>query len=293
MSEANISAADPHPRKRIKVLDTEIAYVDTGEGDPVVFLHGNPTSSYLWRNIIPHLSGIARCLAPDLVGMGESGKNPAGFYRFVDHAKYLDAWIEALGLDNITFVVHDWGSALGFYWAQRHPDRVKGIAYMEAIVRPVTWDDWPPAARSLFQGFRSEAGEEMVLQKNVFVERILPASVLRGLTEAEMTVYRRPFLEPGESRRPTLTWPREIPVDGAPADVVEIVRAYGAWLATSDLPKLFVNGDPGSILVGPQREFCRTWPNQREVTVRGSHFLQEDAPDEIGRAVAEFVRRLG
>jgi haloalkane dehalogenase len=293
MSEANISAADPHPRKRIKVLDTEIAYVDTGEGDPVVFLHGNPTSSYLWRNIIPHVSGIARCLAPDLVGMGESGKNPAGFYRFVDHAKYLDAWIEALGLDNITFVVHDWGSALGFYWAQRHPDRVKGIAYMEAIVRPVTWDDWPPAARSLFQGFRSEAGEEMVLQKNVFVERVLPGSVLRGLTEEEMAVYRKPFAEPGESRRPTLTWPREIPIEGEPADVVAIAQGYAGWLQTSPVPKLFINAEPGAILTGPQREFCRTWPNQKEVTVAGNHFIQEDSPHAIGEAIAAWYRELG
>jgi haloalkane dehalogenase len=293
MSEANISAADPHPRKRIKVLDTEIAYVDTGEGDPVVFLHGNPTSSYLWRNIIPHVSGIARCLAPDLVGMGESGKNPAGFYRFVDHAKYLDAWIEALGLDNITFVVHDWGSALGFYWAERHPDRVKGIAYMEAIVRPVSWDDWPAAARGIFQGFRSEAGEEMVLQKNVFVERVLPGSVLRGLTEEEMAVYRKPFAEPGESRRPTLTWPREIPIEGEPADVVAIAQGYAGWLQTSPVPKLFINAEPGAILTGPQREFCRTWPNQKEVTVAGNHFIQEDSPHAIGEAIAAWYRELG
>jgi len=289
-----ISSADPHPRRRVRVLDTELAYVDTGGGDPVVFLHGNPTSSYLWRNVITHVAPAGRCLAPDLVGMGDSGRSPGGAYRFVDHARYLDAWFDALGLRrNVVLVVHDWGSALGLHWARRHPERVRGVAYMEAIVRPVTWGEWPEAARKIFQAMRSPAGEELVLQKNVFVERILPASVLRGLTPDEMERYRAPYREPGESRRPTLTWPREIPVDGAPADVVEIVRAYGAWLATSDLPKLFVNGDPGSILVGPQREFCRTWPNQREVTVRGSHFLQEDAPDEIGRAVAEFVRRLG
>ncbi len=254
-----ISATDPHPRRRVPVLDTEMAYVDVGSGDPVVFLHGNPTSSYLWRNVIPHVEAVGRCLAPDLVGMGDSGKAPAGSYRFVDHARYLDAWLEALALRRVTLVVHDWGSALGFHWAQRHPERVRGIAYMEALVRPVTWEEWPDAARKIFQAMRSPAGEEMVLEKNVFVERILPASVLRGLGEAEMAVYRRPYLE---------------------------------RLATSQLPKLFINADPGTILTGAQREFCRRWPNQEEITVRGIHFIQEDSPREIGEAVARFVERL-
>ena len=256
---------------------------------PVVFLHGNPTSSYLWRNVITHVVPVARCLAPDLVGMGESGKAPAGSYRFVDHVRYLDAWFEALGLRDVTLVVHDWGSALGFDWARRHPDRVRGLVYMEAIVRPVTWAEWPEAARKVFQGMRSPGGEEMVLQKNVFVDRILPASVMRTLGEPEMTRYRQPYTTPGESRRPTLSWPREIPIDGEPADVVAIVDAYAKWLVASPTPKLFVNAEPGSILVGAQREFCRAWPNQREVTVRGTHFIQEDSPAEIGRAVAEFV----
>jgi haloalkane dehalogenase len=292
MSEA-VPAVDPHPRRRVRVLDTEMAYVDAGSGDPVVFLHGNPTSSYLWRNVIPHVQAVGRCLAPDLVGMGDSGKAPAGSYRFVDHARYLDTWFEALGLTrNVTLVVHDWGSALGFHWAHRHPERVRGLVYMEALVRPLTWEEWPEVARKVFQAMRSPAGEEMVLQKNVFVERILPLSVLRGLGEAEMAVYRRPYLEPGESRRPTLTWPRQIPIAGEPEDVVAIVGAYGRWLATSALPKLFVNADPGTILTGPQREFCRGWPNQEEITVKGSHFIQEDSPDEIGRAVARFVGRL-
>ena len=284
-----ISPADPWPRKRVRVLDTELSYVDTGSGAPVVFLHGNPTSSYLWRNVITHVVPVARCLAPDLVGMGESGKAPAGSYRFVDHVRYLDAWFEALGLRDVTLVVHDWGSALGFDWARRHPDRVRGLVYMEAIVRPVTWAEWPEAARKVFQGMRSPGGEEMVLQKNVFVDRILPASVMRTLGEPEMTRYRQPYTTPGESRRPTLSWPREIPIDGEPADVVTIVDAYAKWLAGSPTPKLFVNAEPGSILVGAQREFCRAWPNQREVTVRGTHFIQEDSPAEIGRAVAEFV----
>jgi haloalkane dehalogenase len=288
-----IPVADPYERRRVAVLDSEMAYVDAGAGDPIVFLHGNPTSSYLWRNVIPHVEGLARCLAPDLIGMGQSGRAPSGSYRFVDHARYLDAWFETLGLTlNVTLVAHDWGSALAFYWAHRHPDRVKGIVYMEAIVQPVTWEEWPDAARAIFQAMRSPAGEEMILEKNVFVERILPASVLRGLTDEEMAVYRRPYLEPGESRRPTLTWPREIPVGGEPADVVEIVRRYGEWLSASDVPKLFINAEPGAILTGRQREFCRTWPNQREVTVRGIHFIQEDSPGEIGQAIAEWYGSL-
>ena len=291
MSEP-IPAADPHPRRRVRVLDAEMAYVDTGAGDPVVFVHGNPTSSYLWRNVIPHVQPASRCLAPDLIGMGDSAKAPGGSYRFADHARYLDAWFEALALDRVTLVVHDWGSALGFHWARRHPERVRGLVYMEALVRPVTWDEWPEVARKVFQAMRSPGGEEMVLVKNVFVERILPLSVLRGLTEAEMAVYRRPYLEPGESRRPTLTWPRQIPIDGEPADVVAIVDDYARWLVTSDVPKLFVNAEPGTILTGPQREFCRTWPNQQEITVRGSHFVQEDSPREIGAAVARFVAGL-
>jgi haloalkane dehalogenase len=293
MSESPIAAADPYPRKRVRVLDSEMAYVDAGTGDPVVFLHGNPTSSYLWRNVIPHVERVARCLAPDLIGMGDSGKSAGGSYRFADHARYLGAWLDALGLTrNVVLVVHDWGSALGFDWACCHPERVRGVAYMEAIVQPLTWEQWPAPARAVFQAMRGPAGEEMVLQKNVFVDRILPASVLRGLTDAEMAVYRRPYREPGESRRPTLTWPREIPIDGQPADVVEIVARYAQWLAGSDLPKLFVNADPGVILTGAQREFCRTWPSQREITVKGSHFIQEDSPGEIGRGVVEFVRHI-
>jgi haloalkane dehalogenase len=259
----------------------------------LVFLHGNPTSSFLWRNVIPHLEAQAHCLAPDLIGMGESGPSAGGSYRFADHARYLDAWFEAaVPRARVTLVVHDWGSALGFHWAHRHSDRVKGIAYMEALVKPVSWADWPESARHMFQALRSGAGEEMVLEKNLFVERILPASILRSLTDDEMEHYRRPFREPGESRRPTLTWPREIPIDGEPADVHQIVSAYSTWLQDADFPKLFVNAEPGSILVGRQREFCRRWPNQREVTVSGSHFIQEDSPGEIGAAVAGWYSEI-
>lgn len=289
-----ISAVDHYERKRVEVLDSEMAYVDVGAGAPIVFLHGNPTSSYLWRNVIQEVEGSGRCLAPDLIGMGQSGKSGNGSYRFVDHARYLDAWFDAvLPAEKVILVIHDWGSGLGFHWACRNPDRVEGIVYMEAIVMPVTWDDWPESARKIFQGMRSDAGEDMVLKKNVFVERILPASVIRGLTDAEMDVYRKPYLEEGESRRPTLTWPRQIPLEGEPEDVTAIVDTYAKWLAKSDdLPKFFINADPGTILIGKQREFCRSWPNQEEITVKGTHFIQEDSPVEIGQAVAKFTSKV-
>ena len=289
MTSETISSQDEYPRQRINSRGVDIAYVDTGKGDPIVFLHGNPTSSYLWRNIIPHAASLGRCLAPDLMGMGESGGSPDGSYRFSDHSTLLDQWFEDMDLtSNVTLVVHDWGSALGFHWGKRHPDRVKGIIYMEAIVRPVTWEEWPDAARQVFQGFRSPAGEDMVLEKNIFVERVLPGSIFRALSAAEMEIYRKPYQEVGESRRPTLTWPREIPIDGEPAYMVQLVDEYAEWLSNSQIPKLFVNAEPGAILTGPQREFCRTWPNQREVTVKGIHFIQEDSPHEIGRAIADW-----
>ena len=293
MTREPISSQDPHPRQRINTRGVEISYVDTGQGDPIVFLHGNPTSSYLWRNIIPYTKPLGRCLAPDLMGMGDSGPSPNGEYRFADHSALLDKWFEDMSLNrNVTLVIHDWGSALGFHWAKRYPERVKGIVYMEAIVRPVSWEEWPDAARQVFQGFRSPAGEDMVLEKNVFVERVLPGSVLRQLTDKEMAVYRRPFLKTGESRRPTLTWPRDIPIDGEPADVVQLVSEYAEWLSRSPIPKLFINAEPGAILSGSQREFCRTWPNQKEVTVKGSHFIQEDSPTEIGQAISEWYGKL-
>jgi len=290
-----ISSEEPE-KKSIEVLGKRMAYVEVGEGDPVVFVHGNPTSSYLWRNIIPHVAPVGRCLAIDLIGMGDSEElenSGPGQYRFVEHRDFLDAALAALGVtSDVTWVVHDWGSALGFDWANRNRGATKGIAYMEAIVRPVTWAEWPHAARRIFEGLRSDAGERMVLEDNVFVERVLPGSVIRELTAVEMAVYRRPYTEPGESRRPTLTWPREIPIDGEPKDVAEIVQSYADWMSTNGLPKLFINADPGAILIGEQREFCRRWRNQEEVTVRGIHFLQEDSPDEIGTAVRDFVERI-
>ncbi len=285
-----------HPKQTVEVLGRQMAYVEMGEGDPIVFQHGNPTSSYLWRNVMPYLAGQGRCIALDLIGMGDSDKledSGPDRYTFVEHRRYFDAALEALGVtSNVTLVIHDWGSALGFDWAHRHPDAVKGICYMEAVVRPLEWSEWPEEATGVFRGFQSEAGEPMVPEDNVFVERVLPGSVLRGLTEAEMAVYRRPFAEPGEGRRPTLTWPRQIPLGGEPADVVQIVGDYAAWLATSEVPKLFVNAEPGAILTGPARETCRSWPNQTEVTVKGSHFIQEDSPDEIGAALSDWYASL-
>ena len=288
---APMSAA-PLSKSYATVNGKQMAYHDSGSGDPVVFLHGNPTSSYLWRNIVPHVSPHARCIVPDLIGQGDSDKlddTGPDSYRFVEHREYLDGLLDKLDLgDNITFVIHDWGSALGFDWANRHRDRVGGLAYMEAIVRPMTWAEWPEAAAGIFQGFRSPAGEEMVITKNLFVEAVLPGSIQRKLSDEEMNEYRRPFVEP-EHRRPTLTWPRQIPIEGEPADVTQIVTDYGQWLAGSDVPKLLVNADPGAILNGPQLEYCRTWPNQTEVTVAGNHFCQEDSPDEIGQAIADWL----
>jgi haloalkane dehalogenase len=291
-----ISAEEWYTKKKVHTLGYTMSYVDEGSGDPIVLLHGNPTSSYLWRNIIPHLSTLGRCVAPDLIGMGDSDKlknSGPDSYSFTEHRKYLDALLEEIGVsENVVFVIHDWGSALGFDWAYRYPDKVKGIVYMEAILFHYEWRDWPEDGRKIFQGFRSPAGEEMILDKNYFIELVLPNAVMRKLTPSEMDVYRRPFLNPGEDRRPTLTWPRQIPIEGEPKEVVEIVAAYSEWLCKSDIPKLFINAEPGSILVGRARDFCRTWPNQEEVTVKGKHFIQEDSPDEIGQSIANFIRRI-
>ncbi len=286
---ARISAEDNHPRRRVNVRDSAMSYVTVGGGDPIVFLHGNPTSSYLWRNIIPYVSGLGWCLAPDLVGMGQSDSSPDSAYRFLDHARYLDAWFEALDLRrNVTLVLHDWGSALGFHWASRHPERVRAIAYMESMARPREWEDLPPSRAPIFRDLRSQKGERMILGENAFIELLLPKLIIRTLTRTEMDAYRRPFVEP-ESRGPMLVWPRELPISGEPADVVKIFEDYGRWLLRSPLPKLFINAEPGSLLIGRSRELCRSWPNQQEITVQGIHFIQEDSPHEIGAALARFV----
>ncbi len=286
-----ISEVMPYQKRFLEVSGHAMAYVDAGQGSPIVFLHGNPTSSYLWRNIMPYLQPTSRCIAPDLIGMGDSQKltgSGPGSYTLAEHRHYLDALLGSLGVtDDVTFVVHDWGSALGFDWANRHRDAVRGIAYMEAIVQPVTWDQWSAQTRTFFEKLRSPEGEQMVLEDNLFVESLLPQRVLRTLTGAEMDAYRRPFREPGEGRRPTLTWPRQLPIDGEPADVCEIVASYGRWLAASPVPKLFIHADPGTISAD-ERAFCRSWPNQAEVTVPGLHFLQEDSPGQIGQALARW-----
>jgi haloalkane dehalogenase len=285
----------PLAKKTVDVLGARMAYHERGEGAPVLFLHGNPTSSYLWRDVIPELDGLGRLIAPDLIGMGDSAKLPnpgPDTYRFTTHRDYLGAFIDTVigPAESLVLVVHDWGSALGFDWANRHRGRVRGIAYMEAIVRPVaSWSEWSASARPIFQGFRSDKGETMILERNMFIERVLPGSVLRKLTEAEMTEYRRPFLQ-AEDRWPTLTWPRQIPIAGEPADVVQISAAYSQWMAENDIPKLFVNAEPGAILIGAPRDFCRSWKNQTEVTVPGSHFIQEDSGPAIGQAVANWIK---
>ncbi len=291
-----LSAAPFGPKKFAIVNGKRMAYVESGSGNAIVFQHGNPTSSFLWRNVMPHCAGLGRLIACDLIGMGDSDKlenSGPQRYSYAEQRDFLFALWDQLDLgDKIVLVLHDWGSALGFDWAEQNRRRVAGIVYMEAIVTPLTWDDWPENARRAFQGFRSDKGEEMILANNMFVERVLPSSVMRKLTDEEMAVYHAPFVNAGEDRRPTLTWPRMIPIEGEPADIVQTVERYSAWLSTSDVPKLFINADPGSILTGRQREVCRRWPNQSEVTVKGLHFLQEDSPDEIGGAVAEFVRRV-
>ena len=284
--------------KHFKVVNRKrLAYIEEGHGDPIVLLHGNPTSSYLWRNVIPELTASGRVIAPDLIGQGDSEKlsvsEGPGRYTFEVAYEYLAGLLSELDAEqNVVLVGHDWGSALGFHWARIHPDLVRGIAYMEALVSPVQWSEWPEAARGIFQGFRSKKGEDLVLSRNLFVEAVLPNSIIRKLTDEEMDHYRAPFSTP-DARQPTLNWPRQIPIDGEPVEMVELVTEYGRWLEQSvTLPKLFINAEPGSILVGRQREYCRTWPHQKEVTVPGKHFIQEDSPSEIGQAIAEWLKGL-
>ncbi len=291
-----ISESMSYIKQKQMVDGREIAYVDVGEGSPIVLLHGNPTSSFLWRNVIPELEASGRVIVPDLIGQGDSDKLPVEQgperYNFETVYHYLDGLLATLDVkQDVTLVIHDWGSALGFHWARLHPDAVRGIAYMEGIVRPVTWEEWPEAARGIFQGFRSEKGEDLVLNRNMFIEAVLPNSVIRSLTDAEMSAYRAPFT-PADDRQPTLNWPRQIPIAGEPVHMVELVQAYADFMAGAPFPKLFINAEPGSILTGAQREFCRSWPNQQEVTVKGLHFIQEDSPVEIGRAVADWLKTI-
>ncbi len=293
MTQREISAVFPFESRYVEVSGSRMHYVEEGSGNPILFLHGNPTSCYLWRNVIPHVAPLGRCIAPDLIGMGRSDK-PDIEYRFVDHARYMDGFIEALGLRDITFVVHDWGSALGFYYAMRHESNVKGLAFMEAIVRPVTWDEWPEQARQMFQAFRTPGvGEKMILEQNMFVEAVLPGAIFRKLSDEEMARYREPYPDPA-SRRPTWRWPNEIPIEGQPADVVEIVQSYSDWLKGTPLPKLLLHAQPGAIMRNLV-DWCReNFPNLKTVDIGpGVHFVQEDRPHEIGRAIAAWMREMG
>jgi haloalkane dehalogenase len=289
-------STDEQPKRVFEVHGKKMAYVDVGDGPTVIFLHGNPTSSYIWRNVIPYVTPFARCVAPDLIGMGDSDKLEQGGadrYRFVEHRHFLDAFLEGVNAtDDVVIVGQDWGGALGMDWARRHARNTRGIVYMETMVRTRTWEEMDPIVRGTFEQLRSPAGEELVLRDNIFIEKLLPARMLRELTQAEMDVYRRPYLREGDDRLPTLTFPREIPIGGKPEDVAQIITDYSRWMAETEIPKLFVNGDPGGVLVGDMRELCRTWKNQEEVTVRGSHFIQEDSPDEIGRALAGWLQTL-
>ena len=282
-------------KKSIEVLGRNMTYVERGEGSPIIFQHGNPTSSYLWRNIIPHLEEWGRCIAIDLIGMGDSDKlddEGENTYSYHVHKKYFNACLSELEIKNdITFVIHDWGSALGFDWAYENQNSIKGICYMEGIVKTISWEDWPKDGKSIFQGFRSDAGEDLILKKNLFIEAVLPGAVIRDLSETEMNVYRRPFLKEIE-RRPTLDWPRQIPIEHEPQEVYKIVEDYSSWMSINNIPKLFINADPGSILLGKQREFCRKWKNQEEITVKGSHFIQEDSPHDIGKAISNWYQKI-
>lgn len=291
-----LSETMPYEKKFARVNGKQIAYVEEGSGDPIVLLHGNPTSSFLWRNVVPELVQSGRVIVPDLIGQGDSDKLPAsegpGCYTLEVAYNYVAGLLETIGADeNVTLVIHDWGSAIGFLWAMRHAAAVRGVAYMEGIVKPVNWADWPESAVGIFKGFRSEKGEDLILNRNMFIEGVLPSSVIRTLTEAELDAYRAPHLS-ADDRQPLLNWPRQIPIEGEPADVVALVNQYGDFMAGSPIPKLFINADPGSILVGAQREFCRSWPNQQEVTVKGLHFIQEDSPVEIGQAVSDWLKTI-
>lgn len=279
-----------------EILGKQMAYIDSGEGQSIVFLHGNPASSFLWRNITPFVSDLGRIIVPDLIGMGDSEKlegidNPD--YQYHGQYKYLSTLLDSLDLgDEINLVIHDWGSAMGFQYARENSDRIKSITFMEAIVMPLSWDQWPENARNIFQLMRSEAGEEIVLEKNVFVERILLNDSANGFTDEERNEYIRPFKNPGEDRRPTLTWPRQIPIDGSPQAVIDEVTKNGEFHKDSKIPKLFINADPGSILIGEQRDFVRSWTNLRELTVKGNHFIQEHSPKEIGEALKNFLTSI-
>ena len=284
-------------KSSVNIDGKKLAYIDVGEGTPIVMLHGNPTSSFLWRNIIPHLNDLGRVIVPDLIGHGDSDKLPVSMgpdrYTFENTFEYIDKLLNKIEINqDITLILHDWGSALGFYWAMKNPEKIKAICYMEAIVSPINWSDWPEQARGIFKGFRSAKGEDLILKRNMFIEAVLPSSIIRKLTKDEMDEYKKPFLNESD-RQVTLNWPRQIPIEGEPSHMFRLVSSYADWISNDgDIPKLFINADPGSILIGKQREFCRGWKNQIEVTVNGLHFIQEDSPHEIGEAISSWMRNI-
>lgn len=288
-----IPAAFPYESKFVDVLGSRMHYIDEGQGEPVVFIHGNPTSSYLWRNVIPFVTTGYRAIAFDLIGMGKSDK-PDIAYTYQDHKRYVDGFIEKLGLRNITFVIHDWGSVLGFDYSVHHENNVRGIAFMEALVPPAMPSPNPSSPTSSIGQFRTpELGEKLVLGENAFVEKVIPAGVIRQLTQEEMNVYRAPYPTPA-SRKPTLVWPRELPIQGTPARNVEVVNAIGAWMKTTPIPMLHLWGRPGAL--NSERvavEFVKRVRNIQSTFVGPCrHYLQEDQPEMIGRAVADWRRRL-
>ena len=284
-------------KKYIEIAGKKMAVIDEGSGEPIVFLHGNPTSSYLWRNIAPNFKETNRIIVPDLMGMGDSEKldgidNPS--YNLMGHYDFLDQLLEKLEIgNNIHFVIHDWGCALGMIYARLNSEKIKSITFMEGIAIPLTWEKWPEIARKIFSLFRSDAGEELVLEKNFFVERLLLTDPISPMSEEDKKEYLRPYIDAGESRRPTLTWPRNIPLDGKePIETLEAVKANSEFHSSSSIPKLFINADPGLLLVGEQREEIRSWKNLEEVTVKGNHFIQEDSPEEITNHLKSFINKL-
>jgi haloalkane dehalogenase len=290
-------SSQPFAAKRYATIKgRRMAYIDEGEGPAIVFAHGNPTSSYLWRNIMPAARGHGRLIACDMIGMGDSDKLPRSgpdSYGFFEQRDFLYALWDELDLgDQVILVLHDWGSALGFDWANQHRARVQGIAYMESIVMPMSWSDFPAIAHDAFRVFRSPAGNASVLDHNVFVEKLLLGDSRRPLSEAEKAEYRRPFLNAGEERRPTLSWPRQMPLDGEPAEVARVIESYGEWLAASAVPKLYLQSNPGVLDRGRMRAFCSQWSNQKTVAIHGGHYVQEDSAPEISAALADFIHAL-
>jgi len=275
--------------KFLEVLDSKIHYLDQGEGTPFLFLHGNPTSNYLWRNIIPHVVPLGRIVAPDLIGMGKSGK-PDIDYTFADHYRYMDAFIKELELQNVILVIHDWGSALGFNYAMQNPDNVKGIVFMEALYQPSSWKNFPSSAYLIFKLFRNPImGKLMIMNRNFFVEKVLPKFTVRQLTKEEMDHYRQPYPDK-KSRKPLYVWPNQIPIDGKPRETYDVVTQYNKFLQESEIPKLLLWAKPGAIITEQAVEWIKSHFKNLEDNYIGKslHYVQEDQPDAIGKAIKSW-----